>query len=72
MAKKKSWSEMTPMQKKVVVVAGVVEIALTTWCLRDLKERPAELVRGPKFLWGPAMSVQPVGPIAYLVWGRRR
>jgi hypothetical protein len=72
MAKKKSWSEMTPMQKKVVVVAGVAEIALTTWCLRDLKERPAELVRGPKFLWGPAMSVQPVGPIAYLVWGRRR
>jgi len=53
-------------------VAGVAEIALTTWCLRDLKARPAELVRGPKFLWAPAMSVQPVGPIAYLVWGRRR
>lgn len=72
MAEKKSWSDMTPTQKKVVVVAGLVEVALTTWCLRDLKQRPAELVRGPKFLWAPAMSVQPVGPIAYLVWGRRR
>ena len=69
---KKSWSEMTPTQQKVIVAAGIVEVALTTWCLRDLKQRPAELVRGPKLLWVPAMSVQPVGPIAYLAWGRRR
>jgi hypothetical protein len=55
-----------------VVVAGVVEVALTTWCLRDLRQRPASMVRGPKALWAPAMSVQPVGPIAYLVWGRKR
>ena len=69
---KKSWSDMTPTQKKIVVATGITEIALTTWCLRDLKQRPAELVRGPKVLWGPALSVQPVGPIAYVVWGRRR
>ena len=69
---KKSWSDMTPTQKRVVVAAGIVEVALTTWCLRDLKQRPATMVRGPKALWAPAMSVQPVGPIAYLVWGRRR
>lgn len=69
---KKSWADMTPTQKKVVVVAGIVEVAVTTWCLRDLKQRPDSLVRGPKLLWVPAMSVQPLGPIAYLVWGRKR
>lgn len=69
---KKSWSEMTPTQRKVVVAVGIAEVALTTWCARDLKSRPQELVRGPKLLWGPALSVQPLGPIAYLVWGRRR
>ncbi|WP_231251415.1 PLDc N-terminal domain-containing protein [Nocardioides furvisabuli] len=69
---KKRWSDMTPTQKRIVVVTGIAEVALTAWCLRDLKQRPAELVRGPKLLWGPALSVQPVGPIAYLVWGRRR
>ena len=69
---KKTWSDMTPTQKKLVVVTGIAEIALTSWCLRDLKQRPAEMVRGPKLLWGPAMSVQPIGPIAYLVWGRKR
>ena len=69
---KKSWSELTPTQKSVLVAVGVAEMALTTWCARDLKDRPKELVRGPKLLWGPALSVQPVGPIAYLVWGRKR
>ena len=68
----KSWSDMTPMQKKIVVVAGIAEVALTTWCAKDLKARPAELVRGPKLLWAPALSIQPFGPIAYLAWGRKR
>jgi hypothetical protein len=68
----KSWADMTPTQKKVAVAAGIVEVAVTAWCVRDLKQRPDSLVRGPKLLWGPALSVQPFGPIAYLVWGRRR
>ena len=68
---KKAWVDMTPTQKKIVVATGIVEVALTAWCLRDLRQRPAELVRGPKALWGPALSIQPVGPIAYLVWGRK-
>jgi hypothetical protein len=67
----KSWGDMTPTQKKIVVVTGIAEVALTAWCVKDLRQRPAELVRGPKLLWGPAMSVQPLGPIAYLVWGRK-
>jgi hypothetical protein len=69
---KKSWGDMTPTQKKIVVVTGIAEVALTAWCVNDLRQRPAELVRGPKLLWGPALSVQPLGPIAYLVWGRKR
>ena len=67
-----TWGDMSPMQKKLVVVTGIAEVAVTAWCARDLRKRPAELVRGPKLLWGPALSVQPVGPIAYLVWGRKR
>ena len=69
---KKTWSDMTPTQRKIVVVTGIAEVALTAWCAKDLRQRPAAQVRGPKLLWGPALSVQPIGPIAYLVWGRRR
>ena len=53
-------------------VVGIVEVALTAWCAKDLKQRPAELVRGPKLLWAPALSIQPVGPLAYLLLGRKR
>jgi hypothetical protein len=51
------------------VVAGAVEVVLTTVALRDLARRPAAQVRGPKPLWLLACVVQPVGPIAYLTVG---
>ena len=72
MAQKKSWGDMTPLQKTLVTVAGFVEVAVTAWCAKDLKQRPAELVRGPQLLWAPALTVQPVGPLAYLLLGRKR
>lgn len=71
MAQKKKWADLSPTQQKVIIVSGIVEVALTTWCLRDLRRRPADQVRGPKALWAPAMSVQPFGPLAYLALGRR-
>lgn len=72
MAQKRSWGDLTPTQKKVVAVAGVAEVVVTAWCAKDLKQRPAAMVRGPKLMWAPALSVQPFGPVAYLLWGRKR
>jgi hypothetical protein len=72
MAEKKQWSEMSPTQKGLIVAGGTVELVLTTWAAIDLIKRPGEQVRGPKLLWAPALIVQPVGPIAYLVIGRRK
>ena len=69
---KKSWSDMTRTQKKVVVATGDRGGRGHHVVPARPQGAPAELVRGPKALWGPAMSVQPVGPIAYLVWGRKR
>jgi hypothetical protein len=68
---KKSWNDLTPTQRKVVVVAGMVELVLTAAATRDLKRRPRRLVRGPKPLWLMAFSVQPIGPLAYFLIGRR-
>ena len=71
MATKKKWSDLTPTQQKLVIAAGAVEAALTTYAMRDLASRPQSQVRGPKLLWRLACFVQPVGPIGYLVAGRR-
>lgn len=69
---KKSWSDLTPQQRSLIVVGSAVELALTTIALVDLTRRPSAQVRGPKPLWVMGCFVQPVGPVAYLAFGRRR
>ena len=68
---KKSWSDLTPWQQRLVIAGGAVELVLTTTAARDLARRDTSGVRGPKALWAAALVVQPVGPLAYLWVGRR-
>ena len=72
MAQRRRWKDLTPQQRRMVVVGGIVQITLQMLALRDLRRRPAELVRGPKWVWLPATSINFFGPIAYFVLGRRR
>ena len=67
----KSWSELSPSQQRAIVAVGVVETVLTVAALVDLARRPADGVRGPKAAWAFAAFVQPVGPVAYFVAGRK-
>lgn len=67
----KTWSDLTPGQRRAVYVVGIVEVVATAAALRDLARCPARDVRGPKLAWGLAAFVQPVGPLAYFVVGRR-
>jgi hypothetical protein len=69
--KKNRWSNLSPAARTAIVVGGVAEVVVTSVALRDLVRRPAALVRGPKWLWAPALFVQPVGSPLYLVAGRR-
>ena len=70
-ARKKRWSDLTSGQRTAIVIAGGVEVVLTTAALLDLARRPSAQVRGSKALWALGCFVQPVGPIAYLTIGRR-
>jgi hypothetical protein len=65
------WRDLTDRQKAVLVAGAAVEIVLTAVALTDLARRPSAQVRGPKALWAFGCIVQPVGPVAYLVAGRR-
>jgi hypothetical protein len=71
MASKKSWSDLSRTQRRLIVAAGAAEAVLTAAAVRDLARRPASRVRGPKPLWLVSFVVQPVGPLAYLALGRR-
>lgn len=70
MMNNKKWSEMSRAQQGAVVVLGAAEVVLTAVAVVDLVRRPAEQVRGPKVAWAAGLVIQPVGPIAYLAWGR--
>lgn len=70
LAQRKSWRDFSSAQKVLTVVAGAVELVLTTIAATDLAHRDAAGVRGPKALWVPVLAVQPFGPIAYLLFGR--
>lgn len=66
------WSELSSGRRRAIIAGSALELVLTTVALVDLYRRPAFQVRGPKPLWAVACFVQPVGPVAYLVAGRRR
>lgn len=72
MATKKKWADLSPGAKVALVVGSAIELVLTTVAARDLRSRARSEVRGPKFVWSLLLVVQPVGPIAYLLFGRRR
>lgn len=71
MSRKKQWGDFSGRQQAAMVALGAVELVLTARAATDLYRRPRESVRGPKALWWPTLVVQPFGPIAYLLLGRR-
>ncbi len=68
---KKNWNELSTAQRATVLTIASIELALTATALVDLATRPSEMVRGRKKWWALASFIQPIGPVAYLAWGRR-
>jgi len=68
------WRELTPRQRKAMMVRGALQLGLLSVALNDLRRRPAGEIRGPKALWAAICCANYLGggPIAYLLIGRRR
>ncbi|BAL89373.1 hypothetical protein AMIS_41530 [Actinoplanes missouriensis 431] len=66
------WSDLSSSQRRTIVVVGVVETALKVAMAVDLKRRPPEQIRGPKWVWATATLVNSAGiiPVAYFLFGR--
>lgn len=69
---KKTWSDLTATQHRLVYLAAAAEAVVTATALRDLARRPAGAVRGSRGAWVLGFLFQPVGPLAYLAFGRQR
>jgi hypothetical protein len=71
-SKKKSWSELSPVQRKRIVVLAIAQFALTAAALADLRRRDPAQLRGSRRLWTAVVFVNFIGPIAYFAVGIRR
>jgi hypothetical protein len=58
--------------KVVLAIIAVVHITIMALTWRDLRSRPAGLIRGPKQLWRVASALNTSGSAAYWLFGRRR
>ena len=63
---------MSRTRRRGIAAIGTVEVLSISGGLLDLRRRHRSELRGPKVLWAAAMFVNPVGPLAYLLVGRRR
>ena len=61
-----------PKSTAPVAVALVAHAAITALTWRDLRRRPAALVRGSKKLWRIVATLNTLGSVAYVLFGRRR
>lgn len=70
--KRRGWDDLSRQQKRGIGLLGLVQFALLLFALQDWIRRPDDQIRGRKKLWFPALFVNFVGPVAYLMVGRRR
>lgn len=71
----KRWADLSPTQKRLIMVGAVVESVLKAVALADLARRPAAQVRGPKPLWAVILTLANslgAAPLIYWFYGRRK
>ena len=68
----RQWKDLPPARQRRLIITGLVQLTLTSLALWDLAHRPGSQIKGNKRLWTVLAFVQPVGPLAYLLFGRKR
>ena len=68
----KKWRDMSTAQKTRIVLQPLVHLGLLAAVLLDIRRRAPNRIRGSKRLWRIAAFVQPIGPISYVLFGRKR
>jgi len=66
------WADLPDGTRRGIALATSLQMALLASAVIDLVRRPSERVRGGrKWPWIPVLLVNFIGPIVYLLFGRR-
>ena len=74
MADRRRWSDLSPGTRRLIIATAVAESIIKGAALIDIKRRPANQIRGPKWLWVPVIVVvnsAGLVPVSYFLFGRR-
>ena len=64
------FKKLSPLRRALVVVIGSVGFVLIGVAQRDIQRRSVDQMRGPKLIWR-LVSLNMLGAVGYLLWGRR-
>ncbi|WP_345425870.1 PLDc N-terminal domain-containing protein [Pseudonocardia xishanensis] len=67
-----TWSSLSTAQRAMLVAAGCVQFGLLGVALADIARRDPAEINGTKRRWVLVSLVNFVGPVLYLIRGRRR
>jgi hypothetical protein len=70
-SERKRWRDQSTNEKIALIALSAAQFALSAWAQRDLSDRDHHEVRGPKLMWRLVNMITVVGPVAYLLLGRR-
>ncbi len=70
---RRTWKDLSQQQRRWIVIGASVEGALKLAVALDLRRRPAQELRGPKWAWYASLAVNSAGllPVLYFLLGRR-
>jgi hypothetical protein len=71
----KQWSNLSERTRRLIIAAAVADGTLKIAALIDIKRRPADQIRGPKWVWATVVTIvnsAGILPISYFVFGRQR
>jgi hypothetical protein len=66
------WSDLTAVEKRIIILSSVVQMSLLAAALNDILRRPASQIKGKKWVWLLVSFINFFGPISYFLFGRKR
>jgi hypothetical protein len=72
---RRRWRDLSEGQRRLVVLGATVDGALKIAALADIRRRPADQIRGKKWVWAAVVALANsagIVPLAYFLVGRRR
>jgi hypothetical protein len=73
--KKRRWADLSPGQRRALVIAATIDGVIKLAALIDIWRRPADQIRGSKKVWAATVTLANTAgilPTSYFLFGRRR